>query len=113
MRNFIMFDRLTFCNIITYIIPFYCKNITKTAPKDGCTKGRIPLFKKIALATLAAVCVSIATPALASDYLGNPKSMKFHYSNCSTIKHPERFVEFSTRDDAIAAGYVPCKRCNP
>ncbi|MBO6253970.1 MAG: hypothetical protein J6O49_10010 [Bacteroidaceae bacterium] len=76
-------------------------------------KGRIPMFKKIALATLAAVCVSIATPALASDYLGNPKSMKFHYSSCSTIKHPERFVEFSTRDDAIAAGYVPCKRCNP
>jgi len=80
---------------------------------DGCTKGRIPVFKKIALATLAAVCVSIVTPALASDYLGNPKSMKFHYSSCSTIKHPERFVEFSTRDDAIAAGYVPCKRCNP
>ncbi|WP_255449251.1 MULTISPECIES: Ada metal-binding domain-containing protein [Selenomonas] len=39
--------------------------------------------------------------------------MKFHYSSCSTIKHPERFVEFSNRDDAIAAGYVPCKRCNP
>ena len=71
------------------------------------------MFKRIALALAAATMLHAAAPALASDYLGNPKSMKFHYSSCSTIKHPERFVEFNTRDDAITAGYVPCKRCNP
>lgn len=71
------------------------------------------MFKKIALATMAAIALSVFSPALASDYLGNPKSMKFHYADCRTIKHPERFVEFSTREEAIDEGYVPCKVCNP
>ena len=71
------------------------------------------MSRKIALATLFAFAFSIATPALATDYLGNPKSMKFHYTSCRTIKHPERFVSISSRDEAISAGYVPCKVCNP
>ena len=71
------------------------------------------MLKKIALATLAAVCLSITTPALASDYLGNPRSMKFHYASCRTIKHPERFVEFDSRGAAVEAGYVPCGVCKP
>lgn len=71
------------------------------------------MFKKIAIALTAATVLSIATPTLAADYLGNPRSMKFHYSDCRTIKHPERFVEFSSRDEAIDAGYVPCGVCKP
>ena len=71
------------------------------------------MLKKCALALLAAMVVSMASPALASDYLGNPRSMKFHYSDCRTIKHPENFVPFQTRDEAVDAGYVPCKVCNP
>ncbi len=71
------------------------------------------MLKKCALALLAAMVVSMASPALASDYLGNPRSMKFHYADCRTIKHPENFVPFQTRDEAVDAGYVPCKVCNP
>ena len=71
------------------------------------------MFKKIALALVATMVLSIATPTLAADYLGNPRSMKFHYSSCRTIKHPEKFVELGSRDEALAAGYVPCKVCNP
>lgn len=71
------------------------------------------MIKKIALATLTAVCLSMATPALASDYLANPRSMKFHYASCRTIKHPENFIPYSSRDEAIADGYVSCGVCKP
>lgn len=48
-----------------------------------------------------------------ATYLGNPKSMKFHNPGCRTIKHPERFVSLSSRDEAVASGYKPCRVCNP
>lgn len=70
-------------------------------------------MKKISLA-LAMICmVSSFSTALAAKYLGNPRSMKFHYPDCRTIKHPENFVTIESRDEAIAEGYVPCGVCNP
>ena len=49
------------------------------------------------------------------SYIGNSNTKKFHTSYCS---HADRIkdsnkVFFSSRDDAIASGYVPCKVCNP
>lgn len=70
-------------------------------------------MKKISLA-LAMICmVSSFSTALSAEYLGNPRSMKFHYTDCRTIKHPENFVTIESRDEAIAEGYVPCGVCNP
>lgn len=76
---------------------------------------RIHMLKKIALATIAAVALSAATPALATDYLANTKSGKFHYTTCRTIKHPDapHFVPYSSREEAIADGYEPCGVCHP
>lgn len=71
------------------------------------------MMKKISLA-LAMICmVSSFSTAFAAEYLGNPRSMKFHYTNCRTIKHPENFVTIESRDEAIEEGYVPCGVCNP
>ena len=70
------------------------------------------MLKKIALATVAAMALSIATPTLASDYLANTKSGKFHYADCRTIKHPDA-PHYSSRDEAIADGYEPCGVCKP
>ena len=71
--------------------------------------------EKIALATIAGMALSIATPTLALDYLANTKSGKFHYTDCRTIKHPDvlHFVHYSSRDEAIADGYEPCGVCEP
>ncbi|ERJ89533.1 Tat pathway signal sequence domain protein [Selenomonas sp. oral taxon 892 str. F0426] len=76
---------------------------------------RIHMIKKIALATLAAVAFSAATPALATDYLANTKSGKFHYATCRTIKYPDapHFVHYSSREAAIADGYTSCGVCRP
>lgn len=71
------------------------------------------MMKKISL-VLATLCLlSSFGTAFAADYLGNPNSMKFHHANCRTIKHPENFVPFDSRDEAIAEGYAPCRVCKP
>lgn len=57
--------------------------------------------------------VSASSANVDATYLGNPKSMKFHRPDCRTIKHPERFVSLSSRDEAVASGYKPCGVCNP
>jgi len=51
----------------------------------------------------------------AAAYIGNRNTMKFHYPSCSSVgdMNPANKVPLATRDQAIAGGYVPCKRCNP
>ena len=55
------------------------------------------------------------TPALKGQYLGSINSDVFHYPSCSYVKsiNPGNIIWFSSRADAIAHGYRPCKKCNP
>ena len=73
------------------------------------------MAKKLLLFLLSLTICMLAVPALASDYMGNSHSMKFHYTNCRTIKHANAayWVHFNTRDEAVAAGYTPCGVCKP
>lgn len=50
-----------------------------------------------------------------ASYVGNANSGKFHESYCSSVSKMSEGnkVFFSSRDDAINQGYVPCKICNP
>lgn len=50
-----------------------------------------------------------------SAYVGNKNSYIFHRAGCSSVNKmkPANKVDFSTRDQAINAGYTPCERCNP
>ena len=68
-------------------------------------------------AAIVAVLVVTATVAtvFATNYVGNANSRKFHVSSCSFVDrmNPKNRVDFQSRDEAIAAGYVPCKRCKP
>lgn len=49
------------------------------------------------------------------QYVGNKNSKKFHYSWCSSVSDMKESNKkiFNSRDDAIKAGYTPCKKCNP
>lgn len=49
----------------------------------------------------------------AGQYIGNANSHKFHRISCGTLPSEKNRVYFDSRDAAINAGYVPCKRCNP
>ncbi len=48
-------------------------------------------------------------------YAASKKSEVFHYIDCSYVKKikPEDLILFKTREEAIASGRRPCKKCKP
>ena len=73
-------------------------------------------MKKIFAAIVTAIFMTATfATVLAANYVGNANSKKFHVGNCSSVgkMNQKNRVDFQTRDEAIQAGYVPCKRCNP
>ncbi len=58
---------------------------------------------------------SDSTSSGSGSYVGNANTGKFHVSSCSSVNKmsEKNKVFFSSRDEAINQGYVPCKRCNP
>lgn len=53
------------------------------------------------------------TPALDIYYIGNKKSRVFHLPACASLPKENNRVDFSSREEAISAGYTPCSRCRP
>ena len=51
----------------------------------------------------------------AATYVLNTNSMKFHYANCRYASRisPENYRICSSREEAIAQGFIPCGVCNP
>jgi micrococcal nuclease len=56
-----------------------------------------------------------AQPEPQGQYVGSIKSDVFHYPDCFYVDRikPENIIWFSSREDAIAHGYRPCKKCCP
>lgn len=50
---------------------------------------------------------------IANTFIGNKNSKKFHRSTCSYLPDQVNQVTFSSREDALTAGYTPCGHCNP
>lgn len=46
-------------------------------------------------------------------YIGNRNSKKFHLTSCHTLPASHNQVIFKSREEAVRAGYVPCKNCDP
>lgn len=55
----------------------------------------------------------IPSTAVGARYIGNIQSHKFHRTTCSSVPSPANQVSFGSREAAIQAGYVACKRCKP
>ena len=47
----------------------------------------------------------------AQCYIGNKNSQILHLPTCSSLPKEENQVQFTNYDDAIAAGYRPCRKC--
>ncbi len=61
------------------------------------------------------VIVAFATVALSTEFWGSAKSKKYHIPTCrwaKKIKEDNRIV-FASPEDAVKAGYEPCKTCKP
>lgn len=57
-----------------------------------------------------------STADVTGEYVLNMNTKKFHRPSCSSVAQmsPENKAAFSgSREELIAAGYDPCKRCNP
>jgi len=73
-------------------------------------------MKKFFAAIVALVVLTASFSAvLASSYVGNSNSRKFHYANCQFVgkMNQKHRVYFNAREEAVKAGYIPCKRCKP
>ena len=72
-------------------------------------KLKIPLIAVI-------VCLAFfAEPALSAEFWGAKNSNKYHYPTCRwalNIKS-DNLVKFTSPEEAVKAGYVPCKVCKP
>ena len=64
---------------------------------------------------LVALVASFATGVVADQmiYHGNSDSKIFHKPGCRYYNCKACTMEFSSRQEAIDAGYRPCKVCNP
>ena len=53
--------------------------------------------------------------AVTAEYIGTAKSMKFHTMTCESGQTiaARNAVYFESREEAVAAGFAPCKACNP
>lgn len=63
----------------------------------------------------AVVQRSLPSDDVESLYIGNKNSHVFHRSTCSSASSmsEKNKVAFSSREEAIDAGYKPCGKCNP
>jgi hypothetical protein len=72
---------------------------------------------KIFISLVSLFVFSIVFISLAADfkYVGSANSNKYHYPDCKWAKKisPKNLVTFKTAEEALKAGYVPCKVCKP
>ncbi len=57
--------------------------------------------------------VESAQDTNALTYILNVKTKKFHLASCSYLPTTNRSDSSLSRDEVIAQGYDPCKKCNP
>lgn len=58
----------------------------------------------------------VAPVPVGTDYILNTNTHKFHYPNCGSVKQmseKNKQAYTGNREDVIAMGYVPCKKCKP
>jgi methylphosphotriester-DNA--protein-cysteine methyltransferase len=56
---------------------------------------------------------TVRPPQAETVYHGNVRSKKFHRPGCRYYNCKNCVVRFTSRAQAIQAGYVPCKVCKP
>lgn len=71
------------------------------------------LSKEASLQPAAAASAPVAAPATTGTYVGSKGGTKYHLPTCSGAKRikEENKVWFSTKEEAMAAGYTPAANC--
>jgi len=62
------------------------------------------------------LCLSFfAASAISAEFWASKKTNKYHYATCKwalNIK-ADNLIKFNSPEEAVKAGYVPCKVCKP
>jgi methylphosphotriester-DNA--protein-cysteine methyltransferase len=71
--------------------------------------------KKAALVLLWTMLTTTAFAADSPKLVASNYSDRYHRADCKIAQkiHKDELIEFKTPEEAIAAGLVPCKKCNP
>lgn len=90
----------------------YCYNVQPGIGIDYATGESRQVSSMSATTGTTALPESTASAAV---YTGNLNSHIFHYDWCESVSKmkDKNKVYFSTREEAVQAGYKPCQRCNP
>lgn len=95
------------------------KNITvnvSPTTADGAQSGESkPETTTVVTTPAPATQAPAAAESVSYSYVLNTNTMKIHRASCSSVKQmSEENTDYTNDyDAAIAAGYVPCKRCKP
>jgi methylphosphotriester-DNA--protein-cysteine methyltransferase len=68
----------------------------------------VPLVISVAIA----IFVSFA---MSAEFWASKGSNKYHYPTCKWAQKikPDNLIKFGSPEQAVKAGYVPCRVCNP
>jgi methylphosphotriester-DNA--protein-cysteine methyltransferase len=69
--------------------------------------------RRATLSAIFLVAFVVAVVAAGAVYHGNTNSKIFHKSSCRYYNCKHCTKEFTSREDAIKAGYRACKVCRP
>lgn len=109
----------------TYSVP---SSIDSSSSASQSAPSSSPVSSKPVVATAPSSSQAPPTPApapreeepaaetpISASYIANSNTGKFHYASCSSVRQMKdsNKVPFTSRDAAVAAGYIPCKKCNP
>lgn len=83
---------------------------TSDGEKVTFDKQATPIKERAPDLTAGAAGASIPSQG---EYIGNRNTKKFHKPDCRSLPAPQNRVYFKSRDEAIKAGYMPCKVCKP
>ena len=56
---------------------------------------------------------SDSSAAIEYAYIGNLNTKKFHAPDCKNLPDEINRIYFTTREEAVSAGYSPCGNCDP
>ncbi|MEK6589714.1 MAG: Ada metal-binding domain-containing protein [Nitrospinota bacterium] len=71
------------------------------------------IFKNLIIVT--SLLLFLASTSMAYEFWGSKNSSKYHYPDCKFAKkiNPKNFIKFKTPEEAVKAGYIPCRVCKP
>ena len=63
--------------------------------------------------TIADGSGQMSTGSSEEPYIGNINSQTFHTPTCKNLPKESNRITFSSREEAVNAGYHPCGTCKP